>query len=421
MRQGITYEVATNFDPQLVVELARFDSVTWVYGKLNADVIGGGRASFVLPQVSWGELEAHVALCHRHGIKFNYLLNSLCLGNQEFEKPFHRRLVRLLERLAECGVDGLTVASPYLCELVKRQYPRFEVCISDYARIATAQQMTHWLELGADEITLFQSVNRDFPRLRQLLEATRGSRARLRLIANNTCLRECPYHEVHANAAAHSSQHGHRSRQFLVDYHLLQCTNLKLQRPVQYLAAGWIRPEDVVHYRRLCEETGNTNLALKLTDRSKTTAFLARAAGAYHAGRYDGNLFDLLNLATNRDRRQVHLGPFRRRAFLGRYNVGLLKTMSAVATLPELHLDNRQLDGFADRFAKGFDCGARICDDGVPEGGGVPGAAGARCGYCKAWAEKAFRVDPQAREAWLRGSNAVLEGIRTSDILRFSR
>src|SRR5512142_2505754 len=255
--QGLTYEVATNFDPQLVPALARLGSVTWVYGKLNADVIGGGRASLVLPKVSWAELEAHVALCHAHVIRFNYLLNSLCLGNQEFEKPFHRRLVRLLDRLEACGVDGVTVASPYLCELVKRQYPRLEVSLSGYARSTTAQQMKHWLDLGAHEITLFQSVNRDFPRLRQLLAAARGSRARLRLIANNTCLRECPFHENHANAAAHASQRGHRSRAFHVDYHLLKCTNHKLERPVQYLAAGWIRPEDVVHYERLCEETGN--------------------------------------------------------------------------------------------------------------------------------------------------------------------
>jgi collagenase-like PrtC family protease len=418
--RGITFEVATNFDPEIVAELARCDSVTWVYGKLNADVIGGGRASFVLPRVSWSELEAHVALCHRHGIKFNYLLNSLCLGNQEFEKPFHRRLLRLLDRLAGCAVDGLTVASPYLCELVKRQYPRFEVSISDYNRITSPQQMKYWLELGADEITLFQSVNRDFARLRQLLVAARGTAARLRLIANNTCLRECPFHENHANAAAHSSQSGHRSRKFLVDYPLLKCTNAKLHHPVQYLAAGWIRPEDVVHYEQVCAETGSPNLTLKLTDRSKTTAFLARAARAYHERRYDGNLFDLLNLATNKDRRQVHLASFRRRALFGRYNIGAFQTMSAIGTLPELSLDNRQLDGFVDRFVSGFDCTGRVCDDGGAAETS-PAAGGPRCGYCRTWAEKALRVDEPARQAWLAGSDAVLEDVRTSRMLRFAR
>jgi collagenase-like PrtC family protease len=411
------FEIATNFDPALIPQLAAHDSVTWVYGKLNADVVGGGRASLVLPKVSWSELEAHVALCHQHGIKFNYLLNSLCMGNQEFEKPFHRRMIGLLDDLAQCGVDGLTVASPYLCELVKKQYPRFDVSISDYNRITTAQQMHYWLELGADEITLFPSVNRDFAKLRDLLVSARGGKARLRLIANNTCLRDCAFHENHANAAAHSSQRGHQSRKFHVDYHVLKCTNFKLQHPVQYLAAGWIRPEDVVHYERLCEETGNHDLTLKLTDRSKTTEFLARAARAYHQRRYDGNLFDLLNLATNKDRRQMHLGSVYRKAILGLYNIGSLKTMSSVMTVPELYLDNRALDGFLDKFAGGFACTDKVCADGVEaDGAGAP-----RCGYCRAWAAKALRVDEQERQAWLEKSNAVLEDVRTSNILRFSR
>lgn len=413
--------VATNFDPKLIEELAKFDTVSWVYGKMNADVIGGGRNSIVLPKLSWKELERHVELCHKCGIKFNYLLNALCLGNREFDKKFHKGLIGLLDRLAEVKADGLTVASPYLCELGKKRYPQFEISISDFTRVSTVQQVKYWLDLGADEITLWQSVTRDFAALRGILSYAKWSPVRLRLIANNTCLRDCPFHENHANGNAHSSQKRHQARGIYIDYHVLKCTNYKMRHPVAFMAAGWIRPEDVVHYEQVCTETGNHNLTLKLTDRSKTTEFLVRAAKAYHERKYDGDLFDVFNTSTNRDRRQLHTKPYITRALLGLYNVGSLKRVAQVLNIPDVRLDNRELDGFLERFRAGFSCANRVCDDEGWLGEGAQVQTNGKCQYCKRWANKAFRIDRQKQAEWVAESDAVLEDIKTSKMLYWAK
>ena len=77
------FSLATNFDDKLIEAVAPLGTIDTVYGKLASDRIGGGRASYLLPNVSFKRLKQHIDLCHRHGIKFNYLLNSMCSGNVE--------------------------------------------------------------------------------------------------------------------------------------------------------------------------------------------------------------------------------------------------------------------------------------------------------------------------------------------------
>ena len=79
------FSMPTNFDP-LLIEQAKAYSVDEVYGKLTADVIGGGRLSQILPSVSFSRLRAHLALCKKHGISFNYLLNAASSDNVEYTR-----------------------------------------------------------------------------------------------------------------------------------------------------------------------------------------------------------------------------------------------------------------------------------------------------------------------------------------------
>ena len=50
-----SFSVPTNFQPQLIRELAAYP-VSEVYGKLQSDAVGGGRLSQLLPSVSWQDL-----------------------------------------------------------------------------------------------------------------------------------------------------------------------------------------------------------------------------------------------------------------------------------------------------------------------------------------------------------------------------
>ena len=87
--------VATNFDPELV-ERCRDYPVTELFGKLQIDVVGGGRAPYQLAKVSRRQLEDHVRHVHKSGMAFNYLLNSSCMGNREITRKGQKDIEELL-------------------------------------------------------------------------------------------------------------------------------------------------------------------------------------------------------------------------------------------------------------------------------------------------------------------------------------
>ena len=109
---------ATNFDDELLQELQGYPVVE-VFGKLPRDFVGGGRASYMLAPVSRGRVKRHVAEARKRGIRFNYLLNPVCLGNREFRRWGQRRIAALLDWLGDIGVEAVTVSVPLLLEFVK--------------------------------------------------------------------------------------------------------------------------------------------------------------------------------------------------------------------------------------------------------------------------------------------------------------
>ena len=71
--------VPTNFQDDFLTRLPK-EYIHYIYGKLAADFVGGGRPSFMLPHISKRHLEKHVEKIHKNGLKFNYLLNAFCMA-----------------------------------------------------------------------------------------------------------------------------------------------------------------------------------------------------------------------------------------------------------------------------------------------------------------------------------------------------
>jgi collagenase-like PrtC family protease len=286
--------------------VARLDpaAVAEVYGKLHADVVGGGRDATNVPRISRDGVAAHVAAVHARGLKFNYLLNATCLGNQEWTAAGQREIRELLDWVAAVGADCVTVGNPAVLELT-RGYP-FEVELSVRVHVDTPMRARYWEDQGVAQITLPFERNRDFAFLRTMRQAVS---CRLQVIANLVCLFQCPVHQFHTLTGDHASQtHGARGSAYYPAF----CEATRLTDPARYLSSPWIRPEDVPVYAGLGLER------IKLVDRMMTSARLGGVIAAYTRGRHEGNLIDLLYLAER-----------------------------------PVHLDNRRLDGFLDFFAAG--------------------------------------------------------------------
>lgn len=303
-----------------------------LYGALPRDP--GLRAGDWLPGADEGSLCAYVERARSRGLPFYYALNVACLGNRELTAEGQRWLVERLGWLEELGVEGVVLSNPYLVAFARARFPQLRVAVSTAARIDSVDKARFFEDRGAELLYLPEYVNRD---LRLLREIRRRVRCRLALLANVGCLLHCPIRDYHVSLVSHSGD-SHELGTY-VDYPLMWCTREKAVDPAQMLKAPWIRPEDLGLYEELGYDV------FKLAGREMEPDWILRAARAYAARRWDGDLNDLI-LGFD------HLEPF--------------------GTLP-LRIPNRALDGFVEFFRKKHDC--RLgCRD---------------CRYCDDWAEGA--------------------------------
>ena len=273
--------VAANYDTGLIPKLACYP-VKEVYGKYPADVVGGGRPSYMARPLSRKTLGNYVEALKRHDIEFNYLFNSSCLGNREWSGRWQKKANRLLDELSDMGVPWLTVSTPYLLELIKKRYPHFKLKVGIYAQVDTSERARFWADLGADCITLESfSINRAFERLHEIRQAVACD---LQLIVNHCCLPNCAMQPYHQNQFAHASD---GSRGLFLDYCFLNCTLQRLKNAQLFIQAGWIRPEDLSIY----ENMGFTSF--KLMERNIPSENLIQRVKAYSERAFQGNLAEL--------------------------------------------------------------------------------------------------------------------------------
>ena len=384
--------VAANYDLAAVAELAKHP-VTEVYGKFAADLVGGGRPSYMGTPLTPRQLQIYVDALRDHGIAFNYLLNSSCLGNQEWSRRFQRRFLRLLDRLLGMGIRRLTVSTPFLLERIKCARPEFRVKAGIYAQIDTPRRARFWQELGADALNLESfSINRDFARLRAIRDAVE---CELVLIANHPCLPNCPLQPYHQNLFAHASD---GSRQLMIDYCFLRCTAERIRDLSLFLKSQWIRPEDIHLYEAMGYNT------FKLIERDMPTPDLLARVAAYSSRRSPANLADLIlpygfRQTKNRSRfwllkhffRPWQIAPWRLRPL---YEVvrrhGMLFALEKRPVI--IHSDRLPTD-FAE-VVGGTDCLGDACTS---------------CHYCDRIAKGAVEIDPQARDQLLAELERTLD------------
>lgn len=379
--------IPTNWDDRLLDQIndLNCDSQTLVpvheiYGTLRSSVTGGGRPSSMLPKVTRSDVGRHVALAHRHGLEVNFLLNSICMGNQEFVPECRTALLETLGWLQEIRVDTVTITIPYLMELVKRQFPTIKVCVSVSATVGTVQEAQSFSrDIGVDRINLHFMTNRDF----RMIEAIRKAidpRCDLEVLANDPCVFHCAYREYHQALFAHGSQEVNgRPPAALVDYPGLKCAMKRIQARAEILKSPWIRPEDSVYWERAGVQL------LKLAGREKPADWIAECANAYARRSFRGNIYDFVE--------KSGLCAPEYGAFL---NEG--DRMHPL----RFHVDNRALDGFIEFFYKN----RPRCELGCETSG---------CRHCSQWAERAVRVDEVLAARHLVQLRVVLDRLTASN------
>ena len=310
---SISFDLGCNFDYKLFEYVDKYDkkhAITSFFGKLKHDGLPGGRTASIIPDFTFDELADYVKECQKRDITFNYLINPLSMDQNEIDPVMGKKIRDFIHTAYDIGIRAFTLNSPILIKYVKSEFKDVFVTLGLYAYPTTIQHIEYWRNWGVDEITLDHGFNRKFDVLRDLLTQYKDSELHLRVIANNLCLRECPFRLAHGCFVGHSDPD-----KFSMDYSLVNCAYKKVTHPAAILTAEFIRPEDVHYYRELAEETGNKNFSIKLIDRTRTTEFLHRVIKSYMEESYDGNLLDIVNwpqpktIVTRPDQKDPNVNP----------------------------------------------------------------------------------------------------------------
>ncbi len=361
----------TNWDENLIAPMSKMEADIQIYGILPTSMTGSGGSGPDIPKMTGKRAEDYIKLAHSAGLTFDYLLNAPCMNNMEWDRNTHRELLRHLEWVSSIGVDSVTVAIPYLLELIKKQFPHLKVRVSTIAKVNSVTRARFFESLGADSITLDANINRDFKLLKAIKSAVE---CELNVLMNNLCLYYCPYEYYHYSTLGHASQSYNPLNGFYMDYCVLHCTMDRLCDTSQIIKARWVRPEDMHVY----EEMGID--FFKISGRSMSTEWILNATAAYSSGRYQGNLYDVLNA----------LDP----------SSASLNTQVTRAEAPaKVYIDNQALEGFIDFFKK-QDCPAGC----------------AHCDYCQKIADKVIKVNRREVDEYVAELKNFLGDLTSSKI-----
>ncbi len=399
-----SFSVATNFSNELIDGIKDFP-VKELYGKLNADVVGGGRSSYLLSNINKKKLLEHVLYAKKNNIGFNYLLNASCLDNIETTKSGQKKIRDLLDWISISEINSVTVSNILLFKIIKKNYPNLKTRISVFNSVDHVQKAKYWEDLGADTICLDSlTVNREFAALKMLRS---NLSCNLELLVNNNCIQSCAISTCHMNLLAHSSQKNHSSGGFVIDHCILDCSKKKIEDPQFYLRSDWIRPEDLHHY----ENIGYNSF--KIVERNLPTPLMIKRVKAYTERRYDGNLLDLIQPYGQSDynpsKKEKLLSMLRYSFLVNPFKLNVLKLSPLVKLAKKrgmlsplkgdapIYINNRELDNFIDRF-KSAGCRNVSCDV---------------CNHCSDYANKAIKIIPEYQKECLdlyREVDDLLEG-----------
>ena len=156
-----------------------------IYGSFQEGAFNSARPSKYLPAVNREQFQRHVAHAKDQGITFNYLFNAPSYANLEYTHEGRTELAELLGFLVDAGVASVTVAIPYMVEVIHSTFPQLEVVTSTIGYVGAMAGINQYHEAGASRVVLDVEVNRDFQFLRK---ACAESPVPLEIIVNPVCI-----------------------------------------------------------------------------------------------------------------------------------------------------------------------------------------------------------------------------------------
>lgn len=320
-----------NWDINLVDRLDK-NSVAWVSGRLTKDRIGSCNTYPAnLRRINNNQIKMHIDKVHRKGLKFNYIINSTCMGDIEYTPQGMKGITDQIKWLINLGVDGVTVSHPFLPKIIRNYSKNIRIGLDISFMFSWCKyQDDYFNNPHVNWIILPTALNRDMIFLKELSKRIKYAPW---LVVNSGCLYQCPFVFEHANYLSHISN---GTSPFIdTNYFHLHCRKLAEDKPHYILGSRWIRPEDLKKY----EEMGYQDFVI--LQNSPSSEEILKIATSYSNRNHEGNLLDILS-------------------WMGK------KNLPSNNRDKDVYLDNKRMDKFIADFPS-INCAGCFCDE---------------CGYC---------------------------------------
>ena len=340
----IVFNVPADFQTETLIELNNINQdsskfkVNEVYGQISmGNIYASGRMVGSLPKADIKTLEKYVIACDRYGIHFNYTLNASCMGNLDIDDKSIKQLEAFINDLTDIGINLYTIALPSLMDIVQSLKPKAIIKASAICEINSTEKALHYNNRNVKRMVVDPDITLRFDTLKDICTVFNGE---VEIIANNVCLKNCPYKMFHYNHEAHCTKDDHLNKKGTYYYH--KCALQKANDLSSYIKLNWIRPEDLHFYYDIGIKS------FKLQGRNSISgANLVNVVRAYFSESYDGNLMDLLTLFNPYNKFQPYI-------------------------------DNKRLDGYINRFYENPAACKGLCS---------------ACNYCISYTQKCTDMD----------------------------
>lgn len=218
-------------------------------------------------------------------ISLDLLWNANCYGAYSASEKLRAECCSVLEHLAASDLmpEVFTTASPFLAEMVKREFPGLDIRASVNMRIDSTLAMEYLADIF-DSFYIRRDLQRDIETVKLFSGWCRSHGKKLCMLANSGCLRNCPSQTYHDNLVAHDSEISEIRN--VPDFipHLCWSIFRKPEHYEEFLRMNWVRPEDIAGYAPYFD-------VIKLATRAHSNP--RSVIGAYSREKFDGNLLEL--------------------------------------------------------------------------------------------------------------------------------
>lgn len=250
--------------------------VNEIYFPIPSKIMGSGRVITHEKDYEKNIIKI-INACKENSMESNMLLNPTCEGKNAGGKKLADRIIIYLKKMQKYGLSGVSVTNASLVQRIKKEIPGLIIHSSVNCYVKNIEHAKYLKDLGVDVITIDRDINRDIDLIKKIKKATG---AKIKVILNEGCLRNCPYRHTHFNMISHFKD---------TDYFdEVSCINIYRKNPEKLFSIPFIRPEDLKKYDGIADY-------YKLSTRTTPIMKIPIILDAYIRESFDGNLLYLLS------------------------------------------------------------------------------------------------------------------------------